>query len=90
MDNLNDLLEEHISQKDRLFVAFGIGSYNRGDDNNDKEWGNEQNEVSGEARTWCNISVFVDDVIDENKARETIQHLENDINKHLTQEHRRG
>ncbi|KAI1102413.1 hypothetical protein F4804DRAFT_353746 [Jackrogersella minutella] len=84
MDNLSDLLEEHISRKGRMFVAFGIGILKLGDYNARDDKANLGIQASGGAREWTMVSIFTDDVIDKDRAMEIFKHLEDDIEKRLS------
>ncbi|KAI2463120.1 hypothetical protein F4781DRAFT_145460 [Annulohypoxylon bovei var. microspora] len=71
--NLNDLLEEHISRKDRSFVAFGIGTYNF-----------NGRTACDDAQQWTMVSIFIDGVIHKSQAIDVLRFLENDINRWLS------
>ncbi|KAI1377476.1 hypothetical protein F4677DRAFT_60065 [Hypoxylon crocopeplum] len=75
MEDLNDLLEEHISSKNRKFAAFGISSYDEG---------GATFETGDNAQTWTTVSIFADDIMDKNKAIETLKLLESDIDRLLS------
>ncbi|KAI1473467.1 hypothetical protein K445DRAFT_374760 [Daldinia sp. EC12] len=73
MNNLNDLLEEHLSRRNRVFYAFGIGV------------GNCESSTSG---AWTVVSLYIHGIVDRNGAIEALGSLEHDINSKLRLEQR--
>ncbi|KAI0119127.1 hypothetical protein F4814DRAFT_446939 [Daldinia grandis] len=68
MDNLNDLLEEHIGRKNRVFYAFGIsvGSYEK-----------------STSRAWTVVSLYIQGTVNKAGAVQALRNLEYDINSKL-------
>ncbi|KAI1214511.1 uncharacterized protein F4807DRAFT_403552 [Annulohypoxylon truncatum] len=74
MDNLNDLLDEHISREKRRFVAFGIGT----------SYFNNSLAVRDAAQDWTIVSIYIDGVIGKSRAIEVLRQLEDDIDRWLS------
>lgn len=68
MDTLNDLLEEHICRRNRVFYAFGISV------------GEYENSTS---RAWTVVSLYIHGTVDKVGAAQALRNLEYDINSKL-------
>lgn len=84
MDNLNDLLEEHISRKDRRFVAFGIGTCRFKGHTERDNFPDPVALAINSLQEWTTVSLFINKSIDESTATRTLKSLETDIDKWLT------
>ncbi|KAI1802255.1 hypothetical protein F4811DRAFT_530109 [Daldinia bambusicola] len=68
MYDLNHLLEEHISRRDRAFYAYGIGAGNYG---------------SNASGAWTVVSLYIYGTVNRRRAIEVLRNLEHDINSRL-------
>ncbi|KAI1404513.1 hypothetical protein F4819DRAFT_108108 [Hypoxylon fuscum] len=84
MDNLNDVLEWHISRKHRIFVAYGINAGNYGDSTAYNGKAGSAYQLNSIAQAWTTVSIYTNKVIDMTRAVETLRLLEDDISKWLS------
>ncbi|OTA99202.1 hypothetical protein M426DRAFT_90564 [Hypoxylon sp. CI-4A] len=83
MDNLNDILEEHISKRDRIIVAFGIHASNLEKSNTNAAEKFAGDKVSSDIEVWTVVSVYANGILGKSQAIETLKALEKDIDRRL-------